>query len=142
MPAGDEPVILSTVSLLVAEDSPDNRTLITAFFRDLPYAIDFAEDGEIAIQKFMTNRYDLVLMDLQMPGLDGYAATTHIREWERDQNLSPTPIIALTASVFDDAVKRVKEAGCDSHVAKPVRKSILLEVVRQFTQPPPAFGSH
>jgi len=65
-------------------------------------------------------------MDVQMPEVDGYAATRAIRAWERDNNRAHTPIIALTAAVLSDAVRLTKEAGCDAHVGKPVNKATLL----------------
>ena len=141
VPTPDEPAKLRAFSMLVAEDSPDNRLIISAYLRNQPCTIDFAEDGAIAVEKFIANHYDLVLMDIQMPVLDGYAAAAHIREWERAQKLPPTPIIALTASAFEDTVRRAKAAGCDAHVAKPVKKAVLLEVVRRYTEAAPASDS-
>jgi CheY-like chemotaxis protein len=68
-------------------------------------------------------------MDIQMPVLDGYTAVRMIREWEADHHHKRTPIIALTASALDDAVRRAKDAGCDMHVSKPVKKATLLEAI-------------
>ena len=68
-------------------------------------------------------------MDIQMPMLDGYSAVRMIRDWERDHQCKRTPIIALTASALDDAVRRAKDAGCDMHVSKPVKKTTLLEAI-------------
>ena len=116
--------------ILVAEDSPDIRLVIAAYLRREPYQIDFALDGRDAVSKFILEYYDLVLMDNQMPALDGIAATRAIRRWENAHGLSPTPIIALTASVLDEDVKLALAAGCNSHIAKPVRKRVLLDAVR------------
>jgi CheY-like chemotaxis protein len=92
--------------ILLAEDAPDNRFLIQAYLKKLPYRIEIAENGHVAIEKFKAIRPDLVLMDVQMPEIDGLAATRAIRQWESEQGLSPTPIIALTASALAEDVKR------------------------------------
>jgi CheY-like chemotaxis protein len=72
-------------------------------------------------------------MDIQMPVMDGYTAAKLIREWERKNNAAPTPIIALTASVLDEAVHKSFDAGCDTHVSKPVRRPVLLAAIREVT---------
>lgn len=115
--------------ILLADDSPDNRLLVRAFLRKTPYLLEEAEDGQDAVRQFMASHYDLVLMDIQMPVLDGYAAVRTIRKWERDNQRTPTPIIALTASALDDAVRRAIDAGCDQHVSKPVKKSTLFAAI-------------
>ena len=116
--------------ILVAEDSPDNRLVIAAYLRREPYQVDFALDGREAVNKFISQRYDLVFMDIQMPEVDGLAATRTIRRWENDHGLSPTPIIALTASVLEEDVRIAVASGCDLHMSKPVRKRALLDAVR------------
>jgi CheY-like chemotaxis protein len=116
--------------ILVAEDSPDNRLVIAAYLRREPYQVDFAHDGREAVNKFISQHYDLVFMDIQMPEVDGLAATRTIRRWESDHGLSPTPIIALTASVLEEDVRLALASGCNLHMSKPVRKGILLDAVR------------
>jgi CheY-like chemotaxis protein len=118
--------------ILVADDSPDNRMLIEAYLRQQPYQLDFAENGQIAIDRMKAEPYDLVLMDIQMPVVDGYKATRAIRQWEREQRLVPATIIALTASALGDAARRSLEAGCDAHLTKPVKKASLIETIREF----------
>ena len=117
--------------ILLAEDAPDNRFLIQAYLKKLPYQIDIAENGRVAIEKFKASRPDLVLMDVQMPEIDGLAATRAIRQWESEQGLPATPIIALTASALEDDVRRSLAAGCDQHVSKPVKKPVLLAAIRE-----------
>ena len=118
--------------ILVAEDSADNQLLITAYLKDTSCEIDFADNGEIAVEKFSKNRYDMVLMDIQMPVMDGYAATNSIRRWEREHDAPRTNIIALTASALDEEEVKTRAVGCDAHVAKPVRKATLLSVIKQY----------
>jgi CheY-like chemotaxis protein len=68
-------------------------------------------------------------MDIQMPEVDGYTATRAIRDWEREHNHPHTPIIALTASVFPEAIRLAKTAGCDGHLGKPISKRTLLSAI-------------
>ena len=117
--------------ILFAEDSSDNRLLITAYFKNLPYQVETAENGKVAVDKFVHDRYDLVLMDMQMPVMDGYAAVRLIRAWEREHRLAATPVLALTASTLDDDIARALDAGCDRHITKPVRKAALLAAVHE-----------
>jgi CheY-like chemotaxis protein len=120
--------------ILLAEDSRDNRMLIEAYLKDLPYQLDMAENGEVAVEKFMRYGYDLVLMDMQMPVMDGYTATRAIRSWEREQNRRPTPIAALTASALEEDVRNTLDAGCTAHLSKPVKKAQLLGLIRDLVR--------
>jgi len=119
--------------ILVADHSADNRLLIEAFLKKTAALVDQAENGEVALEKFIARKYDVVLMDIQMPVMDGYTAAKLIRDWERKNNATPTPIIALTASVLDEAVHKSFDAGCDTHVSKPVRRPVLLAAIREVT---------
>ncbi len=122
--------------VLVAEDSPDNRLVIAAYLRKEPYEINFAENGRITVERFRAQSYDLVLMDIQMPEMDGLEATRRIRQWESEHDLGHTPIIALTASVLEEDVKKALAAGCDQHLSKPIKKGILIEAIRNATRLP------
>jgi two-component system sensor histidine kinase/response regulator len=123
-------IVERPLNILFADDSSDNRTLIRAFLKKTPYHLDEVEDGRQAIDRFIAaDDYDLVLMDIQMPEVDGYAATRAIRKWEQENNRKHTPIIALTASVFGEAVRLTRAAGCDAHVAKPISKVTLLRAI-------------
>jgi PAS domain S-box-containing protein len=122
-------IISRPLRVLLADDSPDNRMLIRAYLKKTPYSLDEAENGQIALDRFIEGSYDIVLMDIQMPVLDGYTSVRMMRDWEKDHHHKRTPIIALTASALDDAVRRAKEAGCDMHVSKPVKKATLLDAI-------------
>jgi CheY-like chemotaxis protein/HPt (histidine-containing phosphotransfer) domain-containing protein len=123
------------LKILLVEDSPDNRLLVEAYLKDTPYQLDHAENGEVAVHKFMTGHYDAILMDIQMPVMDGYEATAEIRRLEQSDHRRPTPIIALTASAHEEAVRRSLKMGCDAHVTKPVKRSTLLESIRDVVEP-------
>jgi CheY-like chemotaxis protein/two-component sensor histidine kinase/HPt (histidine-containing phosphotransfer) domain-containing protein len=118
--------------ILLAEDSPDNRMLVQAYLKNSPYDLEMAENGEAAVRKFTSGRYDLVLMDVQMPVMDGYTAVGRIREWEREHRIDPTPIVALTASAVEQGLRESLRAGCTAHLSKPVKKSTLLDAIRQI----------
>ena len=130
-PPSSLPAILERpLEILIADDSPDNRALIRAYLKKTPYRLEEAEDGEEAIKKFIAGKFDLVLMDIQMPIVDGYQAAQHDPRLERANNRRRTPIVALTASALEEAVHRSRDAGCDTHVTKPVKKSTLLHAIR------------
>ncbi len=118
--------------ILVVEDTEANRMLVEAFLKRRPVQLDFAADGEIGVRLFRDVRYDLVLMDLEMPHLDGYGATRKMREWEQSQGLQPIPIIALTAHAMQEYVERSREAGCSDYLTKPLRKQTLIETLESY----------
>jgi len=120
--------------VLLVEDSPDNQLLVRAYLKQTDYFLDVAEHGAIALDKFKSAHYDVILMDVQMPVMDGYAATRAIRSWERDHDLPHTPIIALTALALKEEGARIFEAGCDTLITKPIKKSTLLEVLRAYKE--------
>jgi signal transduction histidine kinase/CheY-like chemotaxis protein len=131
-PAGTSPEApLPALHILLAEDSPDNCTITMAYLEDTPYRVDIAETGAIACEKFIAGHYDLVLMDRQMPIMDGLTATRTIRAWEQANDRPPTPIIALTAS----ALKRDREmclaAGCTAFLTKPIKQEVLLQAIKE-----------
>ncbi len=115
--------------ILLAEDNPGNRMLVKAFLKATQYEIDEAENGALAVKKFTSSKYDVVLMDMYMPLVDGYEATAAIRRWERENHVARTPVIALTAAAMAGDRERSLEAGCDLHVTKPVSKAVLLELL-------------
>jgi CheY-like chemotaxis protein len=134
-PEADKPVIegVRSLNILLVDDSKDNRLLVEAYLKKMPYKIDIAENGQIAVEKFLSGKYDLVLMDMQMPVMDGYAATKVIRGWERENGVSGTPVIALTAHALKEDEQKSLDAGCTAHLTKPIKKARLLEAIQEFT---------
>jgi PAS domain S-box-containing protein len=120
--------------ILVAEDSPDNRLVIAAYLRQESYQIDFAADGKQALEKFIANLYDLVLMDIQMPEMDGLETTRAIRQWESEHGRVPTPIVALTAYALEEDIRRTLSAGCNLHISKPIIKQALIDCLHDAMQ--------
>jgi signal transduction histidine kinase/DNA-binding response OmpR family regulator len=133
-PASEAPRAMARRSnaILLVEDTSDNRLLIKAYLKKEPYEIDEAENGEIAVEMFKSREYGLVLMDVQMPVMDGHQATRLIREWEREQGRPATPIIALTAHAIKEDMEKSLRAGCTAHLTKPIKKTTLLQVIGQY----------
>ena len=121
-----------SLNLLLVEDSADNRLLIQSYFKRSSDHIDIAENGAIAVEKFKSGKYDLVLMDVQMPVMDGYTATREIRKWEREHGREETPIIALTAHAMKEDVQKSLDAGCTDHLTKPIKRATLMEAVKKY----------
>ena len=131
VPVGADPdQPLPALSILLVEDSPDNRTITMAYLRDTPYCVEIAENGAVACEKFAAGRYDLVLMDRQMPVMDGLTATRAIRAWEVANQHPPTPIIALTASALKGDQEKCLAAGCTAYLTKPIKEEVLLQAIR------------
>ena len=126
-------IIEKPLEILVVDDSPDNRLLIGSYLKRTPHTVEMACDGLEAVD-LATNgrRFDLILMDIQMPRLDGYDATRQIRHWERKQNRAETPILALTAYALNEDRDRSLDAGCSGHLSKPIKKQLLLDAIAEF----------
>ncbi|MEG3640540.1 response regulator [Magnetococcus sp. PR-3] len=117
------------LSILVADDAEDNRKLVSAFLAKSDHRLELCHDGAQAVDKFKTGHYDMVLMDLLMPVLDGYGAMRKIREWEKQNNRLRTPIIALTALSVRRDLDKAMECGSDFYLTKPFRKQQLLDAI-------------
>jgi CheY-like chemotaxis protein len=128
-PAAEETGVLRGLRILLADDSPDNRMLVRAFLSNTGCQLDEVEDGREAFARFTTGNYDLVLMDIRMPVIDGIEATRAIRRWENENRARRTPIIALTASALPLAVRTCLAAGCDTHVSKPIKRVTLIDAI-------------
>jgi PAS domain S-box-containing protein len=107
--------------VLVAEDVPLNQLLIKIILNDFGFDYEVVENGKIAIEKLQTNTYDIILMDLQMPEMNGFEATEYIRKTMK----SKIPIIALTADVTTVDVFKCKEFGMDDYISKPIDENLL-----------------
>jgi CheY-like chemotaxis protein len=129
--------IRGPLRILIAEDSSDNRLLLRAYLKQTPYKLTFVEDGERAVEEFKAAQfknagYDLVLMDIQMPIMDGLGATRVIRAFETDRGYATTPILALTASALAADVAASGAAGCTAHLSKPISKQKLLTEIERY----------
>ncbi|MFA6311390.1 MAG: ABC transporter substrate-binding protein [Sterolibacterium sp.] len=128
------------LTILLAEDNQNNVFLMRSMLKDTPCQIDLAGNGAIAVEKFQAGRYDVVLMDMEMPVMDGYSATKEIRRIEQLRGLARTPVIALTAHALQEHEQKSLNAGCDKHLTKPIRKKVLLEALHATTLGRPDVG--
>lgn len=122
--------------MLVVDDSPMNRELIRALLDPLAADIEEAADGAAAVEAARRNHFDIVLMDLQMPGMDGLAAARAIRSGAGPNR--DTPIVAVSASAQPEDVAACGEAGMNDHVPKPLSAGELLSKVTLWAARPPA----
>ncbi len=119
--------------ILLAEDYPANQQVVTMHLQSVGYRVDLAENGQAAVRMAARTPYDLILMDLDMPVMDGYAATRTIRLIEQQEKTGPeTPIIAMTAHATQAHETRSRKAGVNDFLTKPVRRKRLLETVQQW----------
>lgn len=123
----------SPLKILLAEDSEHIRFVVKTYLKDMPYELDMAENGKEAFEMYSSNRYDIVLMDIQMPIVDGYKATGNIRAYEEANGRARVPIVALTAHAFREQETKSMAAGCTAHLVKPVSKKDLLKVIADST---------
>lgn len=125
------------IRILVAEDTFDNRLLLKSFLKRAPVDLTFAYNGRDACERFSNNEFDLILMDMEMPELNGFQATRNIREMERLAGVSADeqiPIIALTAHSFVEEKDQCFEAGCSDFLMKPFKRATLLGKIHQHTK--------
>jgi Amt family ammonium transporter len=130
VPAGSDRL----ARVLLVDDSLENRALMRLLLARQPVTIDEANDGREALELFEQNEYSLVLMDIQMPIMDGYTATRMMRRIEEHSGRRRTPVVALTAHAYEADMRRCKEAGCDDHIAKPFKKKGLLQCLGHYLQ--------
>jgi CheY-like chemotaxis protein len=116
---------------LVAEDNPDTRELVAAYMNKGGYEAVFAENGEAAVEEWERGDFSLILMDGQMPEMDGLEATAYIREQERGRDL-PIPIIALTAHAQPSDRERFLRAGMTDFLTKPVTYRDLVTAIERY----------
>lgn len=126
-------VVSRNSRILVVDDSEDNRFLLLTYLKKLPFDIVQAENGLDAVDHVFTGTFDLVLMDIQMPVMDGYAAAQKIREWEKNNDKPPMPIIAVSANAMTDDIRKSLDAGFNEHITKPIKKSTLMEMIKKYT---------
>ena len=117
--------------MLVAEDNLTNRLVVGKLLSLWGATVHFAEDGREALEAYKKGiaRIDVVLMDCEMPEVDGYTATVAIRDFEAARHIQPKPIIALTAHALSEFRTRATAAGMTGYVTKPVQKEVLLEAL-------------
>ena len=128
-----EPCELRSLSILLAEDNPTNRLVALRLLEKMGHQVMCAENGEIALAMYQQHRFDLVLMDMQMPVMDGLIATERIRLMESKLGTSRLPIIALTANALERDREACMAAGMDCFLTKPIRSELLAETIGLYS---------
>ena len=121
-----------SLRILLVDDSPDNLLIVQALLKRQPHychTVVVAENGQEAVDKFKQEHFDLVLMDVQMPVLDGYSATRKIRAWDKENHKKKCKIVAFTANAFVEDILASQQAGCDDHLNKPLKRERLYDLV-------------
>ncbi|HYE44619.1 MAG TPA: ATP-binding protein [Caulobacter sp.] len=134
-PAGAAEAQVEGVHILLAEDHPTNQRVVRLILEAAGVRLDIVESGVAALERLAAQPYDLVLMDMQMPEMDGLTAIRLLRERERTLGLARTPVIMLTANALDEHVQASLTAGADAHISKPVRADSLLAAVAAALEP-------
>ncbi len=142
----------NTFNVLLVEDYPTNQLVALRHLRDSGYKVDLAENGQDAVEAFRRERYDLILMDLQMPMMDGYEATRRIRllegnqENERDKEpstgLRRVPIVAMTAHAIKGFKENCLKVGMDEYITKPLKKKELQGLVEKYRKMEPELSNY
>ena len=128
----DNPLVNASRRVLVADDNAINLRVICMQIKKLGYEVDGVADGSLAVQAFERTPYGLILMDCQMPVLDGFQATAKIRTQEKEKNLLHMPILAFTADNSEQEAEHCKREGMDDVLPKPVKQDVLAEVLKKW----------
>lgn len=120
------------LKLLLCEDNEVNMKVANTILKRLAFNIEFAENGQEALNKFLHVKYDVILMDCMMPIMDGFETTRRIREIEKETGSPRTFIIALTANATEDDSKKCLEIGMDDFVAKPIKRESIENVIKRW----------
>ena len=121
---------LAGKEVLLVEDNELNMEIAQIVLTKAGMVVDTAENGQVAVTKASAKRYDVILMDIQMPVMNGYEATRAIRQFE-NKELAQVPIIAMTANAFQEDKQKALNEGMDGHVAKPLNVEMLLQVMQE-----------
>lgn len=123
------------LNALVVEDNRVNQKVIAHTLKTLGIDSDIAENGEVGVEMFAKKTYDIVFMDIQMPVMNGVVATKHILEYEKQENLDHTPIVAVTTNALKGDRDLYLNSGMDEYIAKPISMQKFLNVTKQFYAP-------
>jgi len=124
---------IRNLDILLVEDTPDNQRLVTFYLEKAGYSVNVAENGSEAVSKADNFHYDLILMDIQMPVMDGFEATGIIRQNEIKMGRDRTPIVGLTAHAVQGYREKCIEQGMDDYITKPIKKKVLIETIDKWT---------
>ena len=135
MEYGQDSKAKTGMKIMIVDDTEENILVLEGYLKKSSHKVLSLENGREAFEAFKIGDFDLVLMDMLMPVMDGYAATKAIRNWEKETRRKQTPIIAITAQALKEDETRTIEAGCSYHLTKPIRKKTLLDIIDKFISP-------
>ncbi len=130
---GSDALSLPSLHCLVAEDNPTNALVLVRMLSGLGITVKHVENGQQAVNNFIRGDFDIVILDIEMPVMDGVEATREIRRFEEEEERERTPIFGLTANALDEQRDRYLQAGMDLHLVKPVRLWELAESIQRWT---------
>lgn len=122
-------------NILLVDDNEDNRILLEAFLKKTPHIVHRAVNGLQAVEMYRSSHFDVILMDMQMPVMDGYSATREIRRIEKDSRREKVAIIAITANAMNEDRDRCLNAGADDYISKPIKSNTLLTKIQEAISP-------
>ena len=128
-----EPVSSRAPKVLCVDDNPANLLLVQTLLEDMGAKVLAVESGYAAVKAVQSETFDLVLMDVQMPGMDGRQSTEAIRQWESERHCTPLPIVALTAHAMANEKRALLQSGMDDYLTKPISERQLAQVVLKWT---------
>ncbi len=128
-----QPLTSRAPRLLCVDDNPANLLLVQTLLGDMGAEVIAVDSGYAALQSVQQHSFDLVFMDVQMPGMDGRQATEAIRQWEQERERSPMPIVALTAHALANEKRALLQSGMDDYLTKPINERQLAQVVLKWT---------
>jgi len=121
------------LNVLLVEDNDLNAKFALAILKRLNFHVDLATNGKIGVEKFLENNYDLILMDIQMPAMNGLEAASDIRKLEQQMEVEhPVPIIAITAFAFEHDKQNCLDAGMNDYLTKPYRPQDLIDIIQVY----------
>lgn len=123
---------LGNMRILYADDEEANRLLMQKYLERCRCTLDVCENGELAVARCKTVSYDLVLLDMKMPVMDGLSASRAIRAWEAEHGMRPVPLLALTGDGSSENIKACRDAGCTSLLTKPFRREPFLKTIGSY----------
>jgi CheY-like chemotaxis protein len=122
----------STLNILLAEDNPVNQKVALRVLKHLGYQADVVNNGREAIEAIATKSYDLILMDIQMPEMNGLEATEYIRDREKISQRPPIAIVAITANASHDDQFTCSDAGMNDYISKPIQIDKLKDILQRY----------
>jgi len=120
----------SNLRVLVAEDNLANLKVVQLVLKPYTSIVDSAANGLIAFEKFKANKYDIIFMDVHMPEMDGHEATQKIRAYEKENNMTPVKIIAMTAIEMNEETELCLKFGMNQYLHKPFKRSDIIKIIR------------